>query len=71
MTSLNDFLAQIKTFLTGFILRWVLKIGGAYFATIGVETGTIEEIVGGLVAIIVGVVISLFQHNKAVKTPTD
>jgi uncharacterized membrane protein len=56
----------IKGFLTGMIVRWVLKIGGTYFLTIGVENSTVETVVAGAVSILIGVVISLFQQKKAV-----
>lgn len=56
---------SIKKFLTGMLVRWLLKIAGTYFATIGFQTGTVEEIVGGIVAFLIAVVISLFQHFKA------
>jgi hypothetical protein len=62
-------LDQIKQFIVGFIVRWILKIGGAWLATIGIQQGTIEEIVGGLIAIIIGIIISLFQTKKALETP--
>ncbi|MBE0538396.1 MAG: hypothetical protein IH620_01685 [Ignavibacterium sp.] len=60
---------QIKEFIIGFIVRWVLKIGGAYFITIGIEQSTIEQIIGGLVAIVIGIIISLFQTKKALDKP--
>ena len=62
-------LDELKNFITGFLFRWVLKIGGTYFATIGIENGTIEQIVGGLIAIIFGIVVSLLQTKKALDTP--
>lgn len=62
-------LNQLKEFITGFIVRWALKIGGTYLATIGIEQGTVEQIIGGIVAILVGIAVSLFQTKKALDTP--
>lgn len=60
---------EIKSFLVGFIVKWLLQIGGTFFLTIGVQQQTIEEIIGGLVAILSGIVVSLIQHKKAINTP--
>ena len=59
---------QIKEFLTGMIARWVLKIAGTYFATIGIQNDQITAIIGGIVAVLAGIAISLFQQNKAINT---
>lgn len=64
----SGIIRETRSFLTGFAVRWVLKIAGTYFATIGIENRTLEEIIGGLLAIISGIVISLFQHKKALET---
>lgn len=58
-------LDELKNFITGFVVRWVLKIGGTYFVTIGIEQDLVTNIIGGVVAIIFGIVISLFQTKKA------
>lgn len=55
----------IKDQIVGMILRWILKIGGTFFATIGIENGTIEQTIGGIIAILAGFIISLFQGKKA------
>lgn len=60
---------ELKSFLVGFIVKWLLQIGGTFFLTIGVQQQTIEEIVGGLVAIVTGLIVSLIQHKKAMNTP--
>jgi hypothetical protein len=58
----------IKNFLTGLIVRWVLKIGCGFLLSVGIQSGTVTEIVGAIVAIVVGLAISLFQQKKAVNT---
>ena len=60
---------ELKKFLVGFLVRWILKIAGTYFVTIGIQQNTIEETVGGLVAIILGIIVSLIQQKKALDTP--
>lgn len=58
----------IKNFIVGFIFRWVLKIGGGFFLAVGLSEGKVEELIGAIVSIVIGLVISLFQHDKAIKT---
>jgi len=58
----------VKKQLTGLISRWVLKIGGGFFVAIGVESGTIETTIGGILAIVIGLVISLIQGKKLANT---
>jgi len=60
---------DIKQFLTGMIVRWILKVGGSTLGTIGVTSGDLMEIVGGILAILIGLIISIFQQKKAVNTP--
>ena len=60
---------DIKKFLTGILVRWILKIGGAWLATIGIGSGTVGEIIGGILAILLGMVISIFQTKKAIDMP--
>ena len=64
---MEDFLNSLKGFIVPFLVRWVLKIGGTYLATIGISDGSVEEIVGGIVAVLIGLIISLFNHKKAVE----
>ena len=65
-TNIGDSVENIKDYIVGILLRWVLKIGGTWLASIGVSEGDIASIIGGIVAVIVGVIISLFQQKKAV-----
>lgn len=68
-----DFLLQLwnssKGFVIGFVVRWLLVIGGTVFANAGISEDKLTELVGGVLAILVSIVISLLQHKKAVETP--
>ena len=59
---------DLKPFIVGFLTRWVLKIGGGYFLSVGVSESSVEKIVGSVVAIIVGLIISLKNQKKAIET---
>jgi len=61
---------NLKGFLTGMIVRWLLKMIGGYLVINGSVntqslTSELTQIVGGLVTIALGVVISLIQHKQA------
>lgn len=64
----DKMLDTLKNFIVGFVTRWVLKIGGGFLLAVGINDGKAEEIIGALVSIIVGLLISLFQQDKALKT---
>ena len=61
---------DLKGFLARMIFRWLLKIAGGYFAINGALSPDLNnallQVAGGLSAIIVGVIISLSQHKKAI-----
>jgi len=61
-------LDTIKNFLTGFIVRWILKIGGGFLLSVGLDEGSVTKVTSAIVAIIIGLVVSLFQHNEALNT---
>lgn len=56
---------NLKQFITGFLVRWLLKVGGGYFIAIGVTENILIPIIGGIISILAGIIISLFQQNKA------
>lgn len=62
---MENFLSALKTFLTTFLLRWVLKIGGTFLATIGLQSDKVEEIIGGIVAVVIGMLVSWISNKKA------
>lgn len=57
---------DLKNYIVGFIVRWLMKIGGGFFLAHGISQNSIEEIVGAVIGILIGLFISLFQHKKAV-----
>ena len=66
----SSFLETVKGFLSGMLVRWLLKIGGGFLLSVGLTEGSVTEIAGAVVAIVVGLVISLLQQKKAVlQTP--
>ena len=62
-------MGEIKEFLTGIIVRWILKLGGVWLISIGVDEVTIWGVIGGVVAILIGMIMTLFQTKKAVDKP--
>lgn len=67
-----DFMAiwnAVKGFLVGFIVRWLLMIGGTVFASAGITEDKLVEMIGGILAIVISLIITLFQHKKAVNQP--
>jgi len=64
----NAMLDTLKNFITGFVTRWILKIGGGFLLSVGVNEGSVTEIVTAVVAIVIGLAISLFQQKKALET---
>jgi len=57
---------DIKNYIVGFIVRWIMKIGGGYLLAHGISQNSVEEIAGAVVGILIGLIISMFQHKKAV-----
>jgi hypothetical protein len=51
------------------VFRWILKIGGGFLLSVGVSESSLAEIVGAVVSIGLGLIISLFQQKKAINTP--
>ena len=68
----STMLDTIKNFLTGFITRWILKIGGTFLLSAGFSeaelTTKLTEIISGFLAIGIGIIISLVQHKTALET---
>lgn len=64
-------MTDLKNFLIGFIVRWLLKIGGGFFLSLGVSENSLTVTVSAIVSIILGLVISLLQHTKAINTPVE
>jgi len=58
--------SDIKNYIVGFLVRWIMKIGGGFLLAHGISQNSVNEIVGAIVGILFGLIISLFQHKKAV-----
>lgn len=59
-----------KQFGVKFVVSLLMNVFGTAFATVGITQGSIEEIVGGLVALIVGVAVKRSLVNQAHNAPT-
>ena len=64
--TLKDLWVLAKPYLTGMVTRWLLKVGGSVLAYSGWDENQTLVFVGGLLSIIAGMLISLFQNKKAV-----
>ncbi len=58
----------IKNFLVAKLVQWILKVGAGVLATLGISNNSIEEIIGAVVALILGVIYSLITHKKIALT---
>lgn len=59
-------LDELKGYVTGIAVRWVLKIAGGAILQYGISADNITAIITAVVAIVFGILISLFQQKKAV-----
>ena len=61
---------ELKGFMTQMIFRWLLKIVGGYIAINGIVNPDINnalmQLAAGVSAILVGMIISISQHKKAI-----
>jgi hypothetical protein len=64
-------MAEIKSYISGFMVRWLLKIGGGFFLSIGIDDNSLTLIVSSIVSIILGLIISLVQHTKALNAEVE
>ena len=58
----------VKSFLVSKIVQWIFKIGAGALLALGISQGTVEEVVGGIVSALVGIVWSLITHQKVALT---
>ncbi|MEM3373350.1 MAG: hypothetical protein QXF76_04005 [Candidatus Anstonellales archaeon] len=62
----------IKKILLQKIVQWIMKIGGTWIVAVGVSQNSIEEIVGGALAVVFSAIWSLIQTGKiALTDPKD
>lgn len=59
---------DVKKFIVGGIVRWLLKIGGGALLGLGITEGSLIEIVGAIVAFVTGIIISWFNSKKLLNT---
>lgn len=57
---------DLKGYLVNIIVQWILKIGGGIVLANGISQGSVTEIVGAALGIIIGLVMHLFNTSKAV-----
>jgi len=58
----------IKKILLQKIVQWIMKIGGTWIVAVGVSQNSIEEIVGGALAVVFSAIWSLIQTGKIALT---
>lgn len=58
----------IKDFLVAKLVQWVLKVGAGVLVTLGISNNSVEEIIGAVVSLILGIVYSLLTHKKIALT---
>jgi len=58
----------IKNFLVAKIVQWLLKVGSGVLLTLGITQNSIEEIVGAIVSLLLGIIYSLITHKKVALT---
>jgi hypothetical protein len=63
---LTDLLNSLKGYAIRFLIGKVMQIGGGAFAAVGISQGSIEEVVTGVVTVLIGLLSDLGTHQKAV-----
>ena len=60
---------NIKGFIVGIVVRWLMKAVGGYLVIAGVTESQLTEAIGGVLVFVVGAAVSIYQHNKALNAP--
>ena len=63
METISQLFQLLKTFFLPLLVRWVLKIGGTWVAVAGWEEDELSAIIGGILSIVFGIVISLVNKK--------
>ncbi len=58
----------IKDFIVAKLIQWILKVGAGVLATLGISNNSVEELIGAIVALILGIIYSLVTHKKLALT---
>ena len=69
MSVITDLLKLLKVYFVPLIVRWVLKIAGTYFAMAGFTENDVLKLVGGIVAVIIGIITSLINKKSDLDAP--
>lgn len=56
---------QLKTVLSNILVQYILKVGGVVIGYLGLSTGTVTEIVTGIVGLLLGIIGQWIQVNTA------
>lgn len=62
-------LESLKGYLPGFVGGLAMKFFGGTFVALGYTQDSGAELIGGIVAFILGVIIDVVQHKKALNAP--
>ena len=56
----------LKGYLINKIIEWLFHVAGGIFVTLGISTGSVAEFVGAGVTLLLGIIVGLLNHYKAV-----
>ncbi len=56
---------SLKSYATGFIVRWLLKAGAGVLLTLGLEESDVTKLLAAVVSFGLGALISIIQHKQA------
>jgi hypothetical protein len=59
---------SLKPFLVGLFSRWIFKLAGGFLIGLGYTADSGMELTVGIITFVLGIIISLVQHNKAINT---
>ena len=62
-----ELLEMLKGYFIPILVRWVAKIGGTWLVTAGWGEDDLRMIIGGVLSIIIGIIVSLVNHKSASK----
>jgi len=62
---------NLKSFLVGLVSRWILKLAGGFLIGIGYDAGSSETLIAGVVAFVIGLIISVIQNKFLAKADPE
>lgn len=66
---MGDLITFLKNALSTWLVQLILKVGGAWFATVGIQEASVTNVVLGVVAFLFGLLGQKLQVNTALETP--